>query len=125
MSLSLLRKTTSWPNGITTASEIRSLTGRVIHGADGLNAGFWPVSTQHLITPPGRFFTRSHGAVPRVDPITWRLRVDGLVRRKAQFSLRDLSATFPQRHVTATMVCAGLRREEFLSLGPLPGELPW
>jgi sulfite oxidase len=51
--------------------------------------------------------------------------VEGLVTRKAQYSLRDLSDAFPQRHVTATMVCAGLRREEFLSLGPLPGELPW
>jgi len=99
--------------------------GRVIHGVDGLNTGSWPVSTESLITPPGMFFTRSHAPVPLVDPATWRLRVDGLVRHKAQFSLRDLSSAFPQRHLTATMVCAGLRREEFLSLGPLPGELPW
>ena len=60
-----------------------------------------------------------------MDPVTWRLRVGGLVARDAEFSLNDLADSFPQRHVTATMVCAGLRREEFLSLGPLPGELPW
>jgi sulfite oxidase len=97
----------------------------VIHGADGLNAGPWPVSTDHFVTPTSRFFTRSHAPVPAVNPGTWRLRVEGLVRQDAEFSLHDLASSFPQRHVTATMVCAGLRREEFLALGPLPGELPW
>ena len=41
------------------------------------------------------------------------------------FSLEELLRAFPRREVTATLVCAGLRRAEFLSLGPLPGELPW
>ncbi len=101
------------------------MTGRVIHGADGLNTGPWPVSTDSLVTPTSRFFTRSHAPVPAVDPATWRLRVEGLVKQDAEFSLNDLADSFPQRQVTATIVCAGLRREEFLSLGPLPGELPW
>jgi len=51
--------------------------------------------------------------------------VGGLVDHPKIFSFEDLNRGFPRREVTATMVCAGLRRDEFLSLGPLPGELPW
>jgi sulfite oxidase len=71
------------------------------------------------------FFTRSHAAVPQIDPETWRLEVGGMVGRAGSFSLEDLRRAFPQRQITATLVCAGLRRKEFLVRGPLPGELPW
>ena len=98
---------------------------RVMHDEEGLNSGVWPIQTDHLVTPVDRFFTRSHGPVPRIDPETWRLEVGGLVERPRAFSFEELRRAFPQQHVTATLVCAGLRREEFLSLGPLPGETPW
>ncbi|HEY3011294.1 MAG TPA: sulfite oxidase [Gemmatimonadales bacterium] len=97
---------------------------RLVHDADGLNTGIWPVRTDQFITPVDLFFTRSHAGVPRIDPATWRLEVCGLVDRPRRFSLEELGA-FPRRDVAATLVCAGLRRDEFLSLGPLPGELPW
>ncbi|HEX6616345.1 MAG TPA: sulfite oxidase [Gemmatimonadales bacterium] len=98
---------------------------RVMHDEEGLNSGVWPIQTDHFVTPVDRFFTRSHAAVPRVDPATWRLEVGGLVERPRTFSFEELRRGFAQQHVTATLVCAGLRREEFLSLGPLPGETPW
>jgi sulfite oxidase len=98
---------------------------RLIHDAEGLNTGSWPVAAQDFITPVDRFFTRSHAAVPRIDPVSWRLRVGGLVEQPRSFSLAELLGYFPSRTVAATLVCAGLRRDEFLSLGPLPGELPW
>jgi sulfite oxidase len=98
---------------------------RLIHDADGLNTGVWPPPTHHLITPINLFFTRSHAPIPRVDPGTWRLEVDGLVDCPTSFSLEELHRAFPRKDVTATLVCAGLRRSEFLALGPLPGELPW
>jgi sulfite oxidase len=98
---------------------------RLDHGTDGLNSGVWPAQTDRLITPTEQFFTRSHAPVPSIDVGTWRLEVGGLVDRPGQFSLAQLSRDFPVRDVTATVVCAGIRREEFLSLGPLPGELPW
>jgi sulfite oxidase len=41
------------------------------------------------------------------------------------YSLPDLTTRFQRRDITATLVCAGLRRAEFLAMGPLPGELPW
>ena len=102
------------------------MTGhRLFHGTDGLNSGAWPVSGRHIVTPVDSFFTRSHAPIPQIDPTSWRLQLSGLVERPAEFSLDRLTGSFPKQAVAATMVCAGLRREEFLSLGPLPGELPW
>jgi sulfite oxidase len=98
---------------------------RLIHGADGLNTGAWPIPGDHLITPTDLFFTRSHAPVPQIDRGTWRLELGGLVDRPQRFSFDELNGAFLRRSVTATIVCAGLRREEFLALGPLPGELPW
>jgi sulfite oxidase len=98
---------------------------KLVHDAEGLNTAVWPVRADRVVTPVDQFFTRSHAPVPRIDPTDWRLEVDGLVDRPRSFSLEELRGTFPRRSVTATLVCAGLRRDEFLSLGPLPGELPW
>jgi sulfite oxidase len=98
---------------------------RLVRDADGLNSAVWPVRANHFITPVDFFFTRSHASVPHIDPATWRLEVDGLVERPRRFSFEQLCHAFPRRQVMATLVCAGLRRDEFLSLGPLPGELPW
>jgi sulfite oxidase len=107
-------------------AEARTATGRrLVHDADGLNTAIWPIPSSQLVTPVDQFFTRSHGPVPEIDPATWRLEVGGLVDRAASFSLEELRRDFPQRRVTSTLVCAGLRRNEFLALGPLPGELPW
>jgi sulfite oxidase len=97
----------------------------LIHDPDGLNAAYWPPPADQLITPVAQFFTRSHAQVPTIDPGTWHLEVGGLVERPRRFSLEQLQGDFPQRHVSATLICAGLRRDEFLTLGPLPGELPW
>ena len=98
---------------------------RLAHGSDGLNSGVWPVPTDRLITSTEHFFTRSHASIPAIDVRTWRLEVGGLVDHPAHFSMADLMREFPTQEVTATVACAGIRREEFLSLGPLPGELPW
>jgi sulfite oxidase len=98
---------------------------RLVHDGDGLNSGTWPVAPDNLVTPVQDFFTRSHAAVPKVDSETWQLEIGGLVEQPRSFSLSQLLQSFPRRTVTATLVCAGLRRDEFLRLGPLPGELPW
>ncbi|MGQ0701606.1 MAG: sulfite oxidase [Gemmatimonadales bacterium] len=98
---------------------------RIVHDLEGLNGGCRSARlVEHFLTPIERFFTRSHAAVPPIDPTTWQLEVNGLVERPARYRLDDLHR-FPQRRLTATLVCAGLRRSEFLALGPLPGELPW
>src|SRR3954470_17469957 len=97
---------------------------RLVHDPEGLNAGSWPPPAE-LITPTPFFFTRSHASIPAIDPPSYQLQVTGLVQRARSFSLDQLLRSFPRRTVAATLVCAGLRRDEFLSLGPLPSELPW
>ncbi len=98
---------------------------RMVRDQEGHNTACWPVPAEDLITPADRFFTRSHAATPCIDPAAWRLEVGGMVERPRQFSLEELLGTFPRREVAATLACAGLRRDEFLAFGPLPGELPW
>jgi sulfite oxidase len=97
---------------------------RLVHDPDGLNTGCWPIPAEYFVTPSALFFTRSHAPTPNIDPATWRLEVSGLVERPRSFTLDQL-LDFPERHEAATLVCAGLRRDEFLPIGPLPGELPW
>ena len=98
---------------------------RLVHDAERLNTGVWPLPDGERLTPVERFFTRSHAAVPRIDAGTWRLDVGGLVERPAQLGLAELLRALPRRELDATLVCAGMRRAEFLPLGELPGELPW
>jgi sulfite oxidase len=98
---------------------------RLVHDPEGLNTAVWPIEADQLVTPVERFFTRSHAPAPDIDPTTWRLEIDGLVDRPRSLSLEELVDAFPRREVVATLVCAGLRRDEFLGLGPMAGELPW
>ena len=77
-----------------------------------------------FVTPVEDFFVRNHGDVPEIDPTAYRLRVDGAVERPLELSLADLQRV-PRREVTATLQCAGNRRQELALEKPIPGELPW
>ena len=74
-----------------------------------------------LIVPTERFFMRSNGPVPTIDPQTWRLRVTGLVRQELELSLAELRA-LPRRTLTAFLECAGNGRTRFQ---PIPEGTPW
>jgi sulfite oxidase len=101
-------------------------SGFVHFDAIGLNGGVpSAAAARDYVTPPPRIFTRSHAAVPEIDSASWRLVIGGLVGRPLELSLIELRTRFPVRDVTAALVCAGLRRREFLRLGSLNGELPW
>ncbi|HEY7795569.1 MAG TPA: molybdopterin-dependent oxidoreductase, partial [Gaiellaceae bacterium] len=63
------------------------------------------------ITPNELFYVRNHGPVPAVDPAAYQLALGGLVRRPLGLSLDDLGR-FERVTVTATMICAGNRRDE-------------
>ncbi len=104
---------------------MKATSHRLVHDAEGLNTGVWPVPAGHFITPADLFFTRNHAPIPQIGKAAWRLEVDGLVDRPMTFSFDELIQEFPRQQVAATLVCAGLRRAEYLALGPLPGELPW
>lgn len=102
-----------------------STSQRVSYDPEGLNtAGDAAVIAATQITPVEHFFTRSHAAPPAIDPSSWRLRVHGLVDTPLSLSLSDLDEFTPHT-VPATLLCAGIRRDELLRIAPLPGELPW
>src|SRR4051812_6891289 len=92
---------------------------------DPLNAEPEPgVLIASFRTPNELFFIRNHGDIPRVDPETYRLTVDGLVERPLSLSLDDLRSFAPAT-VGATLQCAGNRRRELIEVSPIPNELPW
>jgi sulfite dehydrogenase (cytochrome) subunit A len=66
-------------------------------------------------TPNDVFFVRYHLAViPRVDPLTWRLKVGGdSVKRPLVLSLRELRGRFARVSLAAVNQCSGNRRGLF------------
>ena len=74
-----------------------------------------------LIVPSERFFMRSNGPVPVIDPRTWTLMIGGHVERPLTLSLADLQG-MPQRTFAAFLECAGNGRTRF---EPVPEGTPW
>jgi len=98
----------------------------LVRSDDPFNAGPPPdLLRQHPITPAELFFVRNHAPVPAIDAAAYRLTVDGLVRTPLRLSLDDLRARFPRTTLTATLVCAGNRRQNLIAVKPVPGEVPW
>lgn len=77
------------------------------------------------VTPTDAFYSRNHGPVPAADTATWRLEVDGLVETPLSLSLDDLRSRFAHATETATLQCAGNRREGLVAVRDIPGEAPW
>src|SRR5262245_53484073 len=97
-----------------------------IHSTDPLVGGPpLPLLRREFVTPSELFFVRNHGPVPEVDRASFRLEVEGLVRRPLRLSLGDLRGDCPRAAVTATLQCAGNRRSELMKVAPIPGEVPW
>ncbi len=70
----------------------------------------YPISAlKSWITPTEQFYVRSHFAVPKVDPKTWKLTVEGEVENKVELTLEDLRA-MPAVTRPATLECAGNNR---------------
>jgi sulfite oxidase len=100
-------------------------SGLLVRQEDPFNAGPAPeLLRRGFITPNELFFVRNHGAVPEVDPASWRLEIGGLVKRPLRVSLAELRL-MPRSTVTATLQCAGNRRVELTRVAPIPNELGW
>src|SRR5207248_3876200 len=98
----------------------------IVHEEDPFNAETSPAAlAEAAVTATDAFYVRDHGEVPEVDPAAWRLRVHGLVERELELSLPTLREAFREREVTATLQCAGDRREGLLAIREIPGEAPW
>jgi sulfite oxidase len=98
----------------------------IVHEEDPLNAETAPAALgEGPLTATDAFYVRSHGPVPEIDAAGWRLRVDGLVERPLDLSLRTLREALAERRVTATLQCAGNRRKGLMAIRDIPGEAPW
>jgi DMSO/TMAO reductase YedYZ molybdopterin-dependent catalytic subunit len=74
-----------------------------------------------FITPNERFYVRNHFAQPKIDPLSWLLRIEGAVKNELELSLDDLKK-LPSRSITATLECAGNCRA---FLEPKVKGVPW
>ncbi len=98
-----------------------SFSGLILREKDPENLEF-PFSTlSTFITPNEQFFIRSHFAVPKLNPRSWRLTVEGLVDRPLEISYKDL-LNLPSRSMMMTLECAGNSR---IFLTPKVGGLQW
>src|SRR3954454_9935192 len=73
------------------------------------------------VTPVGMHYLLTHYDVPRVDPASWTLEVDGAVRQPVSLSLDELR-TRPAVTSAVTFECAGNGRA---LLDPRPISQPW
>ena len=98
----------------------------VVRQEHPFNAGPPPrLLNQSYITPTNLFFVRSHGDVPHVDVSLYRLEVNGRVLKPLSLSLNEIKHNFERVNVSATLQCAGNRREELMALESIPNELGW
>src|SRR5438132_12085246 len=74
---------------------------------------------QSFLTPQQHFYVRTHGSIPAVDPTGYRLLLTGLVQRKRELSLHDLRSMSAGHTVTATLECAGNRRQDLMAVKPI------
>ena len=81
--------------------------------------------TQTYITPTNLFFVRSHGDVPQVDINSYRLNINGKGNKTLSLSLDEIKNNFERVEVSATLQCAGNRRQELMAVKDIPHELPW
>lgn len=99
---------------------------QLVRDSQWFNAGPPPeLLRRSFVTPVDLFFTRSHGAVPQVDVRHFRLTVDGLVDHPMLLDLDTIRNVMPRSSATATLACAGLRRDELQAHRPIPGEVSW
>src|SRR5688572_33302640 len=98
----------------------------VVRQLKPFNAGPPPrLLPQSYVTPTNLFFVRSHGDVPRVDVDSYRLEVNGRVPRPLYLSLDEIKNSFERVNISATLQCAGNRREELMAVKAIPNELGW
>lgn len=83
------------------------------------------VLRKEFITPAELFYVRNHGEIPAVDPDTFQLHVNGLVKQEIRLTLQNLRNDFRKHAVMATLQCAGNRRDQLMAVAPIPGEVPW
>ncbi|MFN3491526.1 MAG: molybdopterin-dependent oxidoreductase [Anaerolineales bacterium] len=80
--------------------------------------------TQNHVTPTNLFFVRNHGDVPQVDINSFRLNIQ-YKNKTTTFTIDEIKNNFERVEVSATLQCAGNRRQELMAIKEIPHELPW
>lgn len=78
----------------------------ISRGEEPLNLEMPFASLREFVTPNEKFYVRCHFPVPRIDPASWRLRLEGAIDRPLELTLDELRA-MPRSAAQATMECAG------------------
>ena len=112
----------NFPAGMIPVALAESEDPFVIKGKNGLRVlNDRPLNAEtpvHLldddVTPTDRHFIRNNGIPPvRVDPETWRLKVDGEVESELELSIRDLRRNFDVVTLRLQLECGGNGRAAF------------
>ncbi len=77
-----------------------------------------------VLTPNDQFFVRWHmpNIPTSVDKDTYKVHINGLVKKELHITLDDLKTNFEQVEVTAVLQCGGNSRSAFT---PTPGGIQW
>lgn len=115
----------SWLPGGWSAIAADTPSSQIVHTQSPLNSEpQLGALAKSWITPVESFYVRSHAPNPKIDPAAFRLEVEGLVDKPLSLSLAELSGSFAETSVIATMTCAGNRRSEHSLVKPVGG-VPW
>lgn len=95
--------------------------GLIVRQKDPENLEFPFATLDSFITPNAKFYIRNHFNTPAVDHRSWRLKVEGAVRKELELTY-DQVRKLPSRTVTATLECAGNNRA---FLKPPAKGVPW
>ncbi|KAF4552288.1 Oxidoreductase molybdopterin-binding domain-containing protein [Elsinoe fawcettii] len=83
------------------------------------------------ITPNSDHFVRNHGGIPEIDPSSYFLDMEGLVKNPQRLTLEDLKneSLFPRQSNVVSIQCSGTRRIEQIQQYPGDGDelinAPW
>ena len=85
------------------------------------NSGMPLEALRYDVTPAGLHYLLIHFDIPDLDPVHWRLRLEGLVSRPVQLDLETLRR-LPAKTLRTTLECAGNGRGQS---SPRYPSMPW
>jgi DMSO/TMAO reductase YedYZ molybdopterin-dependent catalytic subunit len=95
--------------------------GLIVRQQEPENLEFPFATLKSFVTPNEQFYVRNHFPIPKLDPRTWRLKVEGAVERPLELTWEEVKK-LPAHSVTATLECAGNNRAFLM---PKAKGVPW
>ncbi|HEY7154250.1 MAG TPA: sulfite oxidase [Gemmataceae bacterium] len=86
-----------------------NLPGVILRQKNPDNVEFPFATLDSFLTPNERFYVRSHFDVPNVDVKTWRLKVEGAVKKPFEIDYDEL-CKMPSHTLTSLLECSGNSR---------------